>query len=236
MTELSVIAENDWLIALDKPAGLIAHSDGRTVEDSLARWIGERFPALRGVGGHWISPQGEHVPLNGLVHRLDRTTSGLVIAAKNDEAFAYLRQQFKDKRVEKRYLAWVYGKPSQDAGRIVAEIMRSSDKPKRWYARETSEDDPRAAITDWNVLQSKENASLLEVTPRTGRTHQIRVHLSHIGCPIVSDHLYAAERQPMLGFTRSALHAEMIALTLPDETRGEYHAPLPQDFEAATLA
>lgn len=228
--EPQIIAENEWLLAIDKPAGLIVHSDGRTAEPSLAEWIGENFPALQGVGGAWISPQGETVPLNGLVHRLDRSTSGVVIAAKNDTVFAYLRDEFKRKNVEKKYLAFVYGVISADSGTVIAEIARTSEIPKRWYAHPCEISDPRAAVTDWRVIKRLEGATLLEVSPKTGRTHQIRVHLASIGYPIVADHLYAPEHAPILGFTRPALHARMIALTLPDGSRKEFIAPEPADF------
>lgn len=225
-----VLAENEWLLAIDKPAGLIVHSDGRTEEPSLAEWIGKEFPALRGVGGAWVSPQGEHIALNGLVHRLDRSTSGIVIAAKTQVAFDFLRKEFKERNVEKTYLAWVYGRISKNEGRIVAEIMRSSEPPKRWYARETHESDPRAAITDWKLIKTSAGASLLEVKPKTGRTHQIRVHMASSGCPIVGDHLYAPDWKEMLGFKRPALHAWKLALTLPDGSRAEFAAPAPKDF------
>jgi len=225
-----VLSENEWLIAIDKPAGLIVHSDGRTEEPSLAEWIAENYPAHRGIGGDWVSPQGEHVPLNGLVHRLDRSTSGVVIAAKTQEAYDYLKKEFKERHVEKKYLAFVYGTPTESQGTIIAEIMRSSEKPKRWYARPCDADDPRAAITDWKVVEKKDEATLLEVTPKTGRTHQIRVHLSSIGHPIIADHLYAAEREAILGFKRPALHAKSITLVLPDGKYETYEAPVPEDF------
>jgi 23S rRNA pseudouridine1911/1915/1917 synthase len=230
-----VIGENEWLIALDKPAGLIVHSDGRTQEPSLADWVGQTYPNLKGVGGVWVSPQGENIPLNGLAHRLDRTTSGVVLVAKTQESFEYLKQEFKARNIRKKYLAWVYGKMPALEGTIVAEIMRSSDLPKRWYARTCQMSDVRAAITEWKVVESKVDASLLELAPKTGRTHQIRVHLAHIGHSIIADHLYAPNRESMLGFKRTALHALAIALILPDGSSVEYVAPEPEDFLAARL-
>lgn len=223
------IAETAEVLVLDKPAGLIVHRDGRTEERSVAEWLSERYPALHGIGGDWLSPQGEKIALNGIVHRLDRSTSGVLLVAKTQEMFDYLKSEFKARRVEKRYLAYVYGEVRGE-GRIVAEIVRSSDVPKRWYARATTEADARAAITDWRVVGMRDGATLLELFPRTGRTHQLRVHLAHIGHPIVGDTVYAPEHASVLGFERPALHAASIALTLPSGERVSFEAPLPPDF------
>lgn len=233
-----IIAETDELLAVSKPAGLIVHSDGRTEESSLAEWLIERYPFLENIGEPWVSPQGERVRIAGLVHRLDRTTSGVLLAAKTPEMFAYLKGEFKARRVEKTYRALVYGHVEADSGRIVAEIMRSSEPPKRWYARPCEENDIRAAITDWQVLKrleiGGEPISYLELSPKTGRTHQLRVHLASIGHPIVADHVYAPERA-RLGFERPMLHAYSISVVLPNGKRRDFLAPLPDDFVRAGL-
>lgn len=225
-----IIAETDELLVLDKPAGLIVHSDGRTEEPSVAAWLVEHYPELKGVGEPWVSPQGEVVPVAGLVHRLDRTTSGVLLAAKTPAMYAYLKNELKERRVEKVYRAYVYGHMENDEGKIVAEIMRSSEVPKHWYARSCEENDARAAITEWRLLEKLEGTSFVEVRPLTGRTHQIRVHLASIGHPIVADHLYAVERPSVLGFTRPALHAYSVSFTLPRGERTTYIAPPPPDF------
>lgn len=234
MLEPRLIAENEFLLALDKPAGLIVHSDGRTVEPSMADWVLQNYPLLRDVGEPWISPQGEIIIRPGLVQRLDRTTSGVMIVAKTAEAYTYFKDEFKERHVEKTYHAFAYGHPTADAGRIVAEIDKGG-VPKKWFAKDCDEDDARAAITDWKVLErlraeDEEAVSLLEAKPRTGRTHQIRVHLAHIGHPIVADHIYAANRAPLLGFARPALHSSSISLSLPTGERVTYTAPASEDF------
>ncbi|MEN9412936.1 MAG: ribosomal large subunit pseudouridine synthase rRNA synthase [Candidatus Parcubacteria bacterium] len=234
------VAETPEYIVLDKPAGLIVHSDGRTVEPSVAEWLAAQYPDTCAVGEPWVSPQGEVVRVCGLVHRLDRTTSGVLVAARTAALYTHLKHEFKARRVEKVYRAIVHGHVQDETGRIVAEIARSSAAPKRWYAKPCDESYVRAAITEWRVLvrgESREGEpySYLELVPKTGRTHQIRVHLSSIGHPIVGDHLYAPERAPILGFTRSALHAFSVAFVLPSGERVLYEAPLPTDFHDATL-
>ncbi len=233
--DIEIIAETDEVLVLDKPAGLIVHSDGRTEEPSLADWILKKYPALETVGEPWISPQGERVLLPGIVHRLDRTTSGVMLIAKTVEMYAYLKNEFKERRVKKTYRAFVYGHMNAAEGKIVAEIMRSSEPPKRWYSRPCEEDDNRAAITEWKLLkhltdpETGDSASCVEIYPRTGRTHQIRVHFAFIQHPVLADHLYAADRAPILDFKRPALHAYSISLTLKGK-KEVFTASLPSDF------
>lgn len=233
--EARVIHTTDSYLVLDKPAGLICHSDGRTIESSVAQWLAEEYPETRTVGEPWVSPQGEAIPVCGLVHRLDRATSGILVVARTQAMWDYLRGEFKERRVEKEYRAVVYGYVPGGSGRIVAEIVRSSEKPKRWYAKERDESHIRAAITDWQVLErgtspEGEPYTYLALFPKTGRTHQLRVHLAHIGHPIVADHLYASERKPMLGFMRPALHAFAISFASPSGASIRCSAPLPEDF------
>lgn len=225
--EPQIVAENEWLIVVDKPVGLIVHSDGRTIEPTLVDWLLQRWPELKDVGEPWLSPQGESVPRPGIVHRLDRTTSGVMIVAKTQEAWEYLRAEFKARRVEKKYLALVHG-VLEGEGRISAEIDKGGT-PKRWFAKDCPPDSKRAAITDWKALEARGDTTLVEAMPRTGRTHQLRVHFAHIGRPIAGDHLYGT---PMpVGSERVMLHAHSIALTLPSGERVEYATVLPLEFK-----
>ena len=239
--ELPVLYEDADIIAVNKPAGLIVHSDGRTDEPSVADWVLEHHPALADVGEPWTSPQGEVVARPGIVHRLDRDTSGVMVLAKTPEAYAYLKQQFQDRSTEKVYRAFVYGHPSKDGGTIEAEIVRIRSVPPRWgVARAGEEKKHRAAITVWKMLArsydpgTREKVSYMEARPMTGRTHQIRVHMKHLNHPVVCDPLYAKGRPCLLGFSRLALHAFSLSVALPSGGRKTFEAPLPDDFVAAT--
>ncbi|MBU6321069.1 MAG: RluA family pseudouridine synthase [Patescibacteria group bacterium] len=238
--EVPILYEDADVVAIDKPAGLIVHSDGRTEEPSVAEWVLARYPALAEVGEPWTSPQGAIVARPGIVHRLDRDTSGVLAIAKTNEAYALLKQQFQDREIEKVYRAYVYGHPKDDAGTIEAEIVRIRAVPPRWgVARAGESKKQRAAVTDWRVLargadeERGEKAASLELRPKTGRTHQIRVHLKSINHPVVCDPLYAKGRPAILGFSRLALHALSLTLTLPSGGRQTVTAPVPGDFVVA---
>lgn len=236
----TVLFEDDSYIVVSKPPGLIVHSDGRTVEPTLAEWIVAYAPQVREVGEPWVSPQGEVVPRPGIVHRLDRTTSGVMVIAKTHEAHAFLKAQFQERTTEKEYRAYVYGHPREDGGIIEAEIVRIRSTPPRWgVARAYEQKKHRAALTEWRVevrgMDSTIGAPVayLALSPKTGRTHQLRVHLKHLGNAVVCDPLYAANQPCLLGFLRPALHAYRLRLTMLDGTQQTFEAPLPPDFEHA---
>ena len=238
--EPTVLYEDADVLVIDKPAGLIVHSDGRTDEPSVAEWVLDRYPALASVGEPWESPQGERVPRPGIVHRLDRDTAGVMILAKTQETYVFLKEQFQSRTTQKSYRAFVYGHPRADQGTIEAEIVRIRAVPPRWgVARAGEGKKHRAAVTDWRVLtravdrETGEKVALMEALPKTGRTHQIRVHFKHFGHPVVCDKLYAKGKPCLLGFSRQALHAFSLAIDLPSGERRTFEAPLPGDFVAA---
>lgn len=238
--ELPILYEDADVLVVNKPAGLIMHSDGRTEEPSVAEWMLAQYPSSAEVGEPWVSPQGAVIGRPGIVHRLDRGTSGVVILAKTPEAYIYLKEQFQGRTAEKAYRAFIYGQPSPDQGIIEAEIVRIRSTPPRWgVARAGEERTHRAAITAWHVLargtdpESGEKVSYLEARPKTGRTHQIRVHLKYLGYPVIGDPLYAKGRPYLLGFARPALHAFSLSITLPSGERRTFEAPLPEDFAEA---
>lgn len=241
--EPEILFEDDDVLVISKPAGLIVHSDGRTEEYSVAEWAVGLYPSMKGVGEPWTSPQGEVIDRPGIVHRLDRTTSGVMILAKNNAAHAFLKNQFQDRTTSKTYLAFVYGHPKNDSGIIEKEIVRIKSIPPRWgVAREGEDNKKRAAVTYWKVLKretdgtTKEPVSYMELSPKTGRTHQIRVHLKAMHHPIIGDHLYASGKPALLGFSRPALHAWKLEIRLPSAEMRTFEAPLPADMRKAEVA
>ncbi len=239
MPPIAILYEDADVLVINKPAPLIVHSDGRTAEPSLSDWILARHPALKDVGEPWTSPQGEVIARPGIVHRLDRTTTGVMIIAKTTEAHGFLKQQFQDRSTEKIYDAIVYGHPKEDDGIIEMEIGRTKTDPPRWSAQFGKKGKLRAAVTHWNVLkrgvdpETGEKVAHIEASPKTGRTHQIRVHLKAIHHPIICDPLYAPNQPQLFGMTRPALHARSLSITLPSGERKTFVAPHPADLGAA---
>ncbi len=248
--KINILYEDEFLLALDKPSGLLVHSDGRSDGDTLVDWVRANYPALEEVGEVQTLQNGETVKRPGIVHRLDRETSGVILVAKTHEAFAYLKDQFQNRKVEKIYHAVVWGHFSQDkmSGVIDKPIGRSASDFRKWSAEFGAKGELREAVTEYKVLAPVNNSPLtplllqergtkpqfsyLEVKPKTGRTHQIRVHLKAISHPVVGDKLYGPET-PNPIFNRLALHAFSIKLELPNETFITIESPLPEEFEKA---
>jgi 23S rRNA pseudouridine1911/1915/1917 synthase len=221
---LRVLYEDEDLVAIDKPAGMVVHAGAGVHSGTLVNALLHRFGELSGVGG----------PLRpGIVHRLDRFTSGVLLAAKNDSAHRNLAAQFSRREVEKVYLALVHGAVKNETGRIDRPIARDPVHRARMTARLS---EGRAAWSEYRVLRRFPDFTLLEVRIGTGRTHQIRVHLASIKHPVVGDTLYGAAAQPLLG--RYFLHAYRIRFHLPSTgAEIEVKSPLAAELEAwlATL-
>ncbi len=230
-----IIFEDDDILVLNKPAGLLVHSDGKNSDKTLADWILEHYPALKQVGEEQLNTRGEPIMRPGIVHRLDRDTSGVLVVAKTQDAFLFLKEQFKNRTIQKTYCALVYGTVQKEEGSITAPIGRSRVSGK-WTAVRPG-DKTREAVTEYCVRERFKEYSVLTVTPRTGRTHQIRVHLKSIGHPVVCDSLYAPKYLcPVCGLGRLALHAESLRLSLPSGENKSFTAPLPEDFTGALEA
>jgi 23S rRNA pseudouridine1911/1915/1917 synthase len=215
---LAVLYEDDDVVAIDKPAGMVVHAGAGVHSGTLVNALLHRFGALSGVGGE-MRP--------GIVHRLDRFTSGVLLVAKNDTAHQALARQFSGREVEKVYLALVHGRVKQESGRIERPIARDPHRRVRMTGRLAF---GRAAWSEYHVLQRFERFTLLEVRIGTGRTHQIRVHLSSIGHPVAGDTLYGA---PARGEGRYFLHAHRIRFRRPrDGQTVEVVSPLPEELTA----
>jgi 23S rRNA pseudouridine1911/1915/1917 synthase len=216
---LDVIFENEDVLLINKPAGMVVHpstghSHGTLVHAALAY-----APDLEGVGG-------KRRP--GVVHRLDKNTSGLIILAKNDRSHHDLQQQFKRREVEKTYLALVDGAPPTPSGRVEAAIARDPQRRKRMAV--VPDDVGRTAVTVYHVVERFPSHTLLEVHPQTGRTHQIRVHLAFLGCPVAADTVYG-RRKASLSLNRHFLHAAELEFRLPGQnSKRRFQAPLPEDL------
>lgn len=216
---LQVIFENNHLLVINKPAGMVVHPAAGHDTGTLVHAVLAHSPDLQGVGG-------EQRP--GVVHRLDKDTSGLILIAKDDQTHHWLQNQFKSRNVKKVYLALVDGRPPTPNGRVEASIGRDPAHRKKMAIVASGRG--REAISEYFTIESFPAHTLLEVHPLTGRTHQIRLHLAFIGCPIVADTLYG-HRHPTLRLERHFLHAARLTVTLPGEIAPKiFEAPLPIDL------
>lgn len=210
--ELPVIYEDDDCVVIDKPVGLLTHSKGPfNPEPTVESWLRSR------LDGSAMS--GERA---GIVHRLDRATSGVLICAKTPEALSWLQKQFAQRKVKKTYAAVVQGEMKQPEAIIDMPIERNPKKPQTFRVGNGGKD----ATTAYTVVASNGVYSLLELKPTTGRTHQLRVHLEHLGHPILGDTYYGGKAADRL-----FLHAHSLELTLPSRERQTFTVPVPPTFE-----
>jgi len=214
--KLPIVFENDDVIVIDKPAGILTHSKGAiNLEPSVASFIKPKITDKNLIGNR-----------AGIVHRLDRLTSGIIITAKNENSLTYLQKQFSQRKVNKRYLAIVVGKMQQKEALIDLPIMRDPKHPKRFMAHPKG----KVAQTEYKVIKEiiiKDAAySLLEIKPLTGRTHQIRIHLAYIGHPVVGDIIYG---KPQI--SGMLLHADKLSLSIKDLGLKTFESPMPQRFQ-----
>lgn len=216
---LDVLYEDEDLIVINKPAGLVVHPGAGNQQHTLVNALLAHCTSLSGIGG-------KERP--GIVHRLDKETSGCIVVAKNDAAHRALAAQFASRTAEKVYLALVRGIPRNRSGAIEAPIARHKISRQKMAVAESG---GRAARTEYRVLKTGERISLVECTLHSGRTHQIRVHMQHIGHPVLGDKLYGASGRSDVG--RQMLHAWKLGFIHPrSKERVQFEAPIPQDFAA----
>jgi len=213
---LRVLYEDEDLLCLDKPPGLVVHPAAGHWQGTLVNAVLHHCAAVSS-GGHPLRP--------GIVHRLDKDTSGCILVAKNDTAHAALARQFAERRAKKTYLAVVRGRPRATAGSVSGSIARHPVHRQRMAV--SNKPGARAAETAWKLLATDGKLSLLECRPRTGRTHQIRVHLKHLGHPIAGDRTYGGGAD----YPRQLLHAWKLEITHPRTGQDlAFCAPVPEDF------
>ena len=215
--ELDILHETEDYMVLNKPPGLVVHPAPGHETGTLTQAAIEYAPELRGVG----EPGRE-----GLVHRLDKDTSGLIVIAKSDEFLEVLQQQFKSRVIEKQYLALVDESPPSSRGKVEAALARDPKHRQRFSIQESG----RAAETEFYIRERFKRHTLVELHPITGRTHQVRIHMQFLECPVVGDRIYG-RRYPSLDVERHMLHAWKMAIP----GQGDFEAPIPEDLKDAML-
>lgn len=211
---LPVIYEDENVIVIDKPVGVLTHSKGA---------LNDEFTVAEFVRSKTMYKHDTNRP--GIIHRLDRATSGVILCVKNDATASYLARQFSDRTTKKRYVAVVTGVPKQDEAVIDLPIGRNPKSPSTFRVDPSG----KSAETYYKVIESSGEHSLVELSPKTGRTHQLRVHMSHIGTPIVGDPVYGIETADSM-----YLHARSLEITLPGGDRQLFESAVPETFNQKT--
>jgi len=218
--QLNIVYEDERCVVVNKEQGMVVHPGAGNRQGTLANALYfRRLKKNESRESSGLRP--------GIVHRLDKETSGLIIAAYDDEAHAYLARQFKDRKVIKKYAAIIYGIPKEKEGRIETFIARDPRDRKRFTVSNTG----KTAVTFYKIIKTLQNYSLVILRPKTGRTHQLRVHLKHIGHPILGDPVYG---YPDKNFPKATLmlHSKTLAIVLPGETeRRVFTSVLPERFK-----
>jgi len=228
---IPIVYEDNDILVLNKPSELITHPKNISdTQSSVTGWLIKNYPEIENVGEAFVA-SGKEVPRAGVVHRLDKDTSGLLIIAKNNEAFFYFKNLFQEKKIKKYYLALVGGRPKKPKDTISAPLGRIGLKRT---AQITGKKliDKKEALTEYKTVKNFQKYTLLEVAPQTGRTHQIRVHLNFIGHSVAGDPIYGFKRSsPPPGLKRLFLHAYKLSFVAPDGKSLTLETELPEDLQ-----
>lgn len=221
---LNIIEDNEYYLIINKPAGLLVHEAPGSQEPTLVDLVLKKYPQIAKVGEDPLRP--------GVVHRLDREVSGLLVMAKTQDMFDHLKKQFKSRQIKKEYTALVYGVPQKPKGEITFNIGRSETIDYKMAAVPTHEKRGRIAITEFEVTERLGGYTLLKIKPRTGRTHQIRVHLNAYGLPIVGDQTYKPKKlKTKIKMNRIFLHAHYLGFKDMEDKWQAFTLPLPAELE-----
>jgi len=234
LKDIPIIFEDEDILVLNKPAGLSVHGDGYNTEPTVTDWLLKKYPELAKVGESMFDQKGHEILKPGLVHRLDRDTSGVLLVAKNQPAFLHFKDQFKNHLAQKTYRAILSGEMRGEAGQeqtINLPIGRSNRDPRQRVANAKAAGTLREATTSYQIIKISSGYTYVEASPKTGRTHQLRVHFKALNYPILCDNLYAPKLicPPTMG--RQALHAFSLSVTLSSGEFATFSAPLPPDFQ-----
>lgn len=237
--KIKIIFENKNILAINKPKDILVHGDGRHKNYTVADWVLENYPEIENVGEDIFLTEEKKIKRPGIVHRLDKDTTGILLIAKNQDTFYSLKEQFKNRDIKKNYRAFVYGSVKFDRKLINTEIGRSKTDFRKWTTNRGVRGEVRSAETEYVLIKKNSDFSYLDIFPKTGRTHQIRVHLQYDNHPVLADHLYAGKNfdreapEKNLFFTTQALHAYRIKCKDLDGTQIELTAQIPKEFEEA---
>lgn len=235
MPKPTILYEDENMIVINKPSGLIVHPDGKNPGYTLCDWLLEKYPDIKDVGEPLELHDGTLIPRPGIVHRLDRETTGVMVVAKTQEGFYHLKNQFKNRKIIKIYHAFVYGNLKEERKTIDWPIGRSKGSVRKWTTEQFARGKIREALTQVKVLdrikaEDGSTVTFIEARPLTGRTHQIRVHMTSAYHPLICDRLYASKKPCLLGFSRMALHAKELILKDVNNKELKITAPYPADF------
>ena len=244
LEKVKIIFEDEDFLAIDKPSGLVVHADGRTEEESLVDWV-KSFSEknnlnLENIGNPHTLDSGRYASRWGVVNRLDRETSGVILIAKTNTSFENLQKQFSERKIEKEYLAVCWGAAERRplSGKITEPLSRHKKDPRIWVLQneEGARNTGRDAETDYEIVKGKDNFLLIKFWPKTGRTHQIRLHAKFLGTPILGDKKYGVggidnpKKEDLEN--RLMLHAKSLKFLHP--TTGEeiiIESELPEEFK-----
>ena len=223
--EPEILYEDQDFLVINKPQGINVHPNLKNLnKPSIASWLILKYPFLKGVGEDPFRP--------GIVHRLDKETSGILVIAKNIKAFFYLKEQFKKRLVKKEYLALVWGSPPFKKGIVDLPLARSKKSPlRRKVVIKKIDEKAKEAITSYEVIKRFKNFTLLKVIPKTGRTHQIRVHFASLGFPVVGDKEYGKKKNRSLSLKRHFLHAYYLEFKSLTEKTIQIKSNLPEELK-----
>ena len=232
--KIKILYEDSNILAIDKPSGISVHPDGRSKEKTITDWVSKNYPRMKNVGEP-MEFESEEIKRPGVVHRLDKETSGVLLLAKNAKSYEFLKNQFKGREVKKIYNTVVEGFVKNDHDIINKPIGRSPKDFRRRLAGRGARGELKEAVTEYIVLKrfldKKNKFSYVEVRPKTGRTHQIRVHMKYINHPVVCDSLYNPDGLCPKSFKRLALHAKSIEFTNLKGEKIKIESPLPKEFK-----